>query len=134
MDPLTSKIETANTALFEEGDLDAIADFFSPEYVAHLTELDTTGGHHLVRRYVELVRSAFQDLSVEVDVLMVGEDRVAWLRTLRGTHGAAYLGFPATGRAITWRDMVTSRFSDGVIVEEWVVTDLAERLLQGRKA
>lgn len=29
--------------------------------------------------------------------------------------------------------MVTSRFRDGLIAEEWVVTDLAERLLLSRK-
>ena len=29
--------------------------------------------------------------------------------------------------------MVTSQFRDGLIEEEWFVTDLAERLLLGRK-
>jgi hypothetical protein len=43
------------------------------------------------------------------------------------------MGFPATGRPIVWRDMVTSRFQDGRIAEDWVLTDLAERLLLARK-
>lgn len=30
-------------------------------------------------------------------------------------------------------DMVTSRFRDGKIAEEWVISDLAERLLLARK-
>lgn len=38
-----------------------------------------------------------------------------------------------TGRPIVWRDRVTCRFSDGRIAEDWVSTDLAERLLLGRK-
>jgi predicted ester cyclase len=43
------------------------------------------------------------------------------------------MGFPATGRRVVWRDMIVSRFVDGVIAEDWVVTDLAERLLLARK-
>ncbi len=35
---------------------------------------------------------------------------------------------------ISWRDMVTSEFRDGRIAEEWVATDLAERLLLARIA
>ena len=30
--------------------------------------------------------------------------------------------------------MATSRFEDGLIVEEWMIGDLAERLLLGRNA
>jgi hypothetical protein len=43
-------------------------------------------------------------------------------------------GFPASGKAIVWRDVVTSRFEHGHIVEDWVITDLAERLLLARKS
>lgn len=32
-----------------------------------------------------------------------------------------------------WRDMVTSRFSDGLIADEWVISDLAERFLLALK-
>jgi hypothetical protein len=31
------------------------------------------------------------------------------------------------------RDMVTSRFRDDLIAEDWLITDLAERLLLARK-
>lgn len=64
---------------------------------------------------------------------MEGTGRVAWQRTLRGTHRDTFQGFPPTGREIVWRDMFTSRFHNGLIAEEWVVTDLAERLLRARK-
>jgi hypothetical protein len=32
-----------------------------------------------------------------------------------------------------WRDMVTSRFRDGLVAEDWAISDLAERLLLARK-
>ena len=128
-----SRIEAANSALIVNGDLGAIGEFFSPDYVAHLTDQDITGGHDLVRRIVSAYRRAFRDVHIEVEILVKAKDRVAWQRTLRATHKGNFRGFPATGRAIVWRDMVTSRFHDGLIAEDWVITDLAERLLLARK-
>lgn len=64
---------------------------------------------------------------------MTAKTRVAWQRTIRATHEGPFKGFPATGRPVVWRDMVTSRFRDGLIAEDWLLTDLAERLLLERK-
>ena len=128
-----SQIEAANSALIVNGDLGAIGEFFSPDYVAHLTDQDMTGGHDVVRRIVSTYRRAFRDVQIEVEILVKAKDRVAWQRTLRATHKGNFKGFPATGRPIVWRDMVTSRFHDGLIAEDWVITDLAERLLLARK-
>ncbi len=130
---LSSIIRTANVRLFEQGDLDSLDEFFATDYVAHLTDRDLDGGHEAIRRVMQALAGAFTDLRVEVDILVEGEDRVAWQRTLRGTHRGAFRGFPATGRGIAWRDMHTSRFRDGRICEEWVVSDLAEQLLAARK-
>lgn len=126
-----STILAANSALIGSGDVEQVGEFFTPEYVAHLTERDM-GGHEAIRRFVGMLRSAFPDLQCEVEVLLEGNDRVAWQRTLEGTHKGDFMGFPPSGRQIVWRDMLTSRFSDGLIAEEWVISDLAEHLLRAR--
>jgi steroid delta-isomerase-like uncharacterized protein len=131
--PLASKIKAANSALMRDGNLDAVGEFFTPDYVAHLTDEDMTGGHDAIRRVLVLYQRAFQDLQVDVEILVEGKDRVAWQRTLRATHQGDFKGFPATRRQIVWRDMITSRFRDGLIAEDWLITDLAERLLLARK-
>lgn len=133
MNTLAARIQAANETLIAEGNLDAVGDFFTPDYIAHLTDRDMLGGHDAIRKYVGLIRRAFPDIQVEVEVLVEGEHRVAWQRTLRGTHEGAYQGFPASGRPVVWRDMVASEFRDGLIAEEWVISDLAERLLRARK-
>lgn len=130
---LSTAIKAANAALLVRGDLASVGEFFAPDYVAHVTGRDFRGGHAWVRRYVRMVRRGFTDLEVEVEILLVGKDRVAWQRTLRGRHTGAFMGFPATGRKVVWRDMVTSRFRRGRIAEDWVASDLAERLLLARK-
>ena len=129
---LASKIEAANSELMANGHLDAVGEFFATDYVGHGTDKDLRG-HGAIRRFIGMYRRAFPDLQVDVQILVTAKDRVAWQRTLRATHKSDFKGFPATGRRIVWRDMVTSRFRDGLIAEDWVITDLAERLLLARK-
>lgn len=130
---MASIIEAATAAVICKGDLQSIPEYFASDYVAHLTEEDFTGGHATLRKVVETYRRSFPDIQVSVDVLVVNDDRIAWQRTLHATHEVSFKGFPATGRPIVWREMVVSRFHGGLIAEEWVISDLAERLLLSRK-
>jgi len=127
------RIRQANSAIVVNRELGAIPEFFSDDYVAHVTGSDVTGGHAAIRRIVERWHRAFPEMTAEVEILVEGPERVAWQRTLSATQAGDYMGFPATGRKLVWRDMVISRFQDGLIAEEWVITDLAEQLLKARK-
>jgi len=131
---LASKIKKANTALITNGNLDVIDDFFTSDYTVHLTGRVMKAGHSTVRDILRSLQQSFPDIQVEVDILLEGESRVAWQRTLRGTHKGKFKGFPASGLQVVWRDMVTSQFRDGLIAEEWVINDLAEQLLLSRKS
>lgn len=80
--------------------------FFTPDYVAHLTDQEMTGGQGAVRTVLAMYRSAFSDLRVEVEILVEGSDRVAWQRTLRATHDGDFKGSrPPVVRSCgeTWR-------------------------------
>ena len=129
-----SRIRKANKALLERGDGAAVARYFSPDYVAHITGRDVSGGHDLIRDIVALYQKAFSNITTTVEILVQQDDRVAWQRTIRALHSGAFKGFPATNRRIVWREMITSRFEDDLIVEEWFITDLAEQLLLARKS
>jgi predicted ester cyclase len=130
---LTRLIEEANEALIGKGNIDAVGEYFDSGYAVHITGRVLNGGHKIVRDAVGELRKSFPDIRVEVEILVEGHDRVAWQRSLRGTHTGKFKGFPASNCVLEWRDMVTSRFFKGRIVEEWVVTDLAEQLLLSRK-
>lgn len=131
---VSSKIKKASAALLERGETDAVADYFSPDYIVHTTDNDMAGGHALIRKVVAMHQKAFGDIATTLDILAEQDDRVAWQRTIRATHKGAYKGFPATNRRMVWREMVVSRFKDGLVVEEWYITDLAEQLLLARKS
>ena len=130
---LASQVHAANSALLVNGSVENIGEYFTSDYVIHLTDQIMGGGHEVVKSFLGTYRRAFPDIEVEVEILVEGTDRVAWQRTLRATHEGDFKGFPATGRPIVWRDMVTSRFRDVRIAEDWVITDLAERLLLAKK-
>jgi hypothetical protein len=88
---LASKIKAANSALIADGNLEAVGEFFAPDYVAHLTDQDMTGV------------------------------------TMRSEASSACISVPfRIARS-------TCRFRNGLIAEDWVITDLAERLLLARK-
>lgn len=130
---MRTRLLAAHDALFRERRLDAIPEFFAADYVAHVTDGRIAGGHALVRQQLDLLWAAFTDLTLELEFLVEAGDRIAWQRTLRATHTGAFKGFPATGRPLVWRDMVTSRMADDRIAEEWVITDLVERFVRARK-
>lgn len=125
-------LRDANRALLGEGELDRVEEFFAEDYVAHLTDGGVIRGTEAVKRFVATLRRAFDGLQVYVEILVQGGDRVAWQRTIRGTHARAFQGFPASKKEVLWRDMLVSRVADGRIHEEWAVSDLAERLLRTR--
>lgn len=128
-------IHRANAAYLSliRGESDSISQFFSEAYTVHLTERKMSGGHDLVRSVAGKFKSAFSHLSIEVEILMEGAEKVAWQRVFRGTQTGSFFGFPSTGRPVVWRDMVITRFEHEFIAEEWVISDLAERLLMSRK-
>lgn len=129
----SDRIVDANARLFADADLDAVEEYFDANYVLHLGGDDLSVGHDGVRRALGALQKAFGDLSVEVEVLVEADDRIAWQRTITGRHRKAFRGFPASGTDVVWRDQLTTRFHEGRIAEEWAVSDLAEQLLAARK-
>ncbi len=122
------QIQSSNEELLNKGNLELAQEIFAPTYVFHAAEGEVEGGPDAIKAFVTSLRTAFPDLKVEVEILATEGDRVTWLRTHRGTHQGEYLGVSASGRLITWREMIVTRYEEGKIAEEWGVSDLAEHL------
>ncbi|HVS12847.1 MAG TPA: ester cyclase [Thermoanaerobaculia bacterium] len=124
---LETRLRNANDALLNQGNLDVVPRFFLPTYVNHLVDKDVRGSE-AITDFVKRVRAAFPDLEVQIQVLATQGERVAWLRTHRGTHRGNFMGVPASGRVVVWRDMVVTRYEADMIAEEWGVSELGARL------
>lgn len=122
------QIRAANQALLNEGNLDRVAEFFSESYVSHGPAGDSMG-RDAIRGFVASLREAFPDLEVEIEVLATEGNRVAWLRTHRGTHQGVFMGVEPSGEQLTWQSLVVTRYENGLIAEEWGANGLGNALL-----
>ena len=57
-------------------------------------------------------------------------DKVAVRYTVEATHEGNLLGIGPTGRRVRWDAVDIYRFSDGMIIEEWVADDIAAIMYQ----
>jgi steroid delta-isomerase-like uncharacterized protein len=78
----------------------------------------------------EMMKRAFPDLEAHIDDVVAAEDRVAVRVSFRGTHAGEFQGIPATGRTIHYVSHEFYRVDDGLIVEEWICSDLASLFRQ----
>lgn len=67
--------------------------------------------------------TAFPDLTLEADPLVVTDDFITAVFTIHGTHTGPFQGHEPTGREFTVRGIQVSKFIDGKIAERWGSTD-----------
>jgi steroid delta-isomerase-like uncharacterized protein len=65
------------------------------------------------------VRNAFPDLMIKIDELVEEGDLVAFRWHCTATHRGDGLGFPATGRPVSFNGMGFIRVERGKLVEGW---------------
>ena len=75
-------------------------------------------------------RSAFPDLTVNVDLMVAEGDLVAVRWTARGTNTGTGNGIPATGRKVEVSGTAIFRFEHGKIAEEWTSANMLGLLRQ----
>lgn len=100
--------------------LDPPSRFYSPAFVDHMNDLELRGLAG-AERSVALYRSLLSDMSISVEEQLVLGDRVASRFVVRGT---------SAGRRVRFNGITISRFEDGLIVEDWSVTDALGMLRQ----
>lgn len=72
---------------------------------------------------VDLWRTAFPDLEMEIRHLVAQDDLVAVSLVVHGTHEGEWLGLPASRKRISVEEMMFFRFEDGVLAEMWELFD-----------
>jgi steroid delta-isomerase-like uncharacterized protein len=130
-----------NTATFgrlhdalNSGDADLIAktidEIFDPDVrIGTPLPVDATGADALKQVWAILLQ-AYPDLHVTVEDLIEEGDKVAGRNTLTGTHQGEYMGLPATGKSITYNEIIIFRFVNGRIAETWGVVDVFSQMKQ----
>ncbi len=102
-------------------DLDAAERLLAPDYLRHDANMPDMEGPRAARDFIAGVVSAFPDIQLRVEQLIVQDDLVAVRLFLRGSHRGTFLGVPASGREVAFESMEVFRLAGGKIAEQWVV-------------
>jgi steroid delta-isomerase-like uncharacterized protein len=83
----------------------------------------TGGGPEGYRRTVAFLRTAFPDLTMTIEDIVIAGDRVAVRSTARGTHAGDFLGVSATGRHVEFAAFDFHLVADGRFRTSWHLED-----------
>ena len=112
------------------GELGAIDDVISDDFVEHDEFPGMEQSKAGVRKFFETLRAAFPDLKMDAEDMIAEGDKVFVRATMTGTHQGEFMGMAATGRKITVPIGDYIRFDNGKVVEHWGVTDTGAMMQQ----
>lgn len=121
-------------AMFDRARLDFAEDIFAPEFVGHLP-LTRVVDREGWKAHINGFYTAISGLSLQIDEVVIGEDRLVLRGTFSGTHSSPLFGIPATNVPVTLEGIGIFRFNvEGKAAELWAVVDVIGLLVQVRSA
>ena len=112
-------INTGNLALLDK--------FVATGYVEHSEGFQ---GVEPFKQQITAFRTAFPDLRVTIDDLMIDGDRFASRTTVTGTHTGDLMGMPATGRHISVEAVDLGHIENGQAKDRWGGLNMYSMLTQ----
>lgn len=117
------------TRFYEEvwnrGDTAAIPELFHADCVFRGSLGAERRGHEGVAAYVREVTGALEGYRCEIEALVVEDERAFAKMRFTGRHSGDFLGFPPTGREVSWAGAALFECEQGRIRALWVLGDLA---------
>jgi predicted ester cyclase len=106
------------------GDLSAYERHVQPDQVLHLAGYaEPFHGRDASLEWVRIYRSAFPDISFEIEAVVAEGDTVALRWRSSQTHRGSYLGVKPLGTRVSMTALQMFRFEDGKIAETWISFD-----------
>lgn len=115
--------------VINKADFSVLKAVAQPDYVFRSPGQELHGLESL-KDLLTMYRTAFPDLHVEIDDLVVADDKAAMSFALTGRHEGDLMGIAATGRQVRVDGMTLSRFEGGRIAGEWEILDQLTLLRQ----
>ena len=121
--------------IWNNGNLALVEDVFAPEIVARTSTFpEDIVGLEGIKSWVTFARTAFPDLNMTFDEVIVKGDKIAARFTFTGTNTGAlsmpYGELPPTGKKVQFSGLGIDRVQNGKITEEIVVYNVLDMMLQ----
>jgi roadblock/LC7 domain-containing protein len=115
---------------FNANDLEGLGKLIAPDAPIHLPwPIPGSGADYLLGIY-RLSKICVPDSTISIGDLLIAEDRIVALATVRGTQTGTLLGVPATGAPIEVSAIFVARVADGKVAELWGQVDAVAVALQ----
>lgn len=119
-------LQQALEEIFIQGNLAAADALIDPGYVNHDASPGQGGGPDGVKHVARLYRTAFPDLYLSVERMIMENDFVTVHVREEGTHKGDFQGIAPTGRRVSWTWIGIYRVANGKLIERWGRIDTQE--------
>lgn len=118
--------------VWTEGDAGFISSNIAEDFVPHFLFSHLPRDRKGFEAYVATFRTAFPDLEVELEDLVVEGDKAAFRWTAYGTHDGPLMGVPPTGESVRFGGLSLFRVESGQLAEGWAQADVMGVMTQIR--
>ena len=106
------------------GNFIVVNESFTDDYIYRSPGSPEFHGPDGFKQLVTTYRTAFPDLHIQLDELIVEGDTVVSRYTACGTQLGELMGVPPTGKYVTGTGVVISHFRGGKAADEWELIDI----------
>jgi len=111
--------------IWNAGDLAAVADILAENFSFRNSLGGEMRGHEAFTSYVQSIRGAIENYQCEILECVVEQDQAFAKMRFGGIHRGQFRGYEPTGKPIHWMGAALFRIKDALIVDVWVLGDLA---------
>lgn len=122
--------------IWNEGNLDLVDDFYSPDYVRHYVDIyEDIKGIDAYKQWITNTRTIFPDFNVTQEGEMIFKDDIIvsrWIAegTNTGPLNTPFGTFPSIGKKVRFYGVFIIHVIEGKIIEEWLYFNQASLLQQ----
>jgi steroid delta-isomerase-like uncharacterized protein len=122
--------------VLSQGQLDRLEEFVSPDVEDTNPGADAAAGGQRppgivqLKQWWSMVRAAFPNMRVDLEVIFGEDDKVMEHSIVRGTHNGPWMGIPPTGKEVAMEMTTLYRLENGKIVQRWGAYDVPALMQQ----
>lgn len=114
-----------------KGRVELADELIAPDFVYHERgRQDRRAGPQGQRQAIKALHDAFSDFRINIEDIVVMDDRAAVRDRIIGIHTGSFAGIPPRGKKLDLMRIVIYRVADGKIHESWAATDILAMVKQ----